>query len=164
MSENTSDDKKKELSNQLEEDGFLLHKDKGCEYGCNFCREFRRVTSWPDGIPLLKNPAAYQKAVLYQLCHHYNLRLEELPDQGSDNDLECCSKRSQLFAGNDCANAPVKQILAACNACKAMHRGTVDCQCLKDILKHQNPACVSTNLHFCIDKSIFEQESFPISH
>ena len=85
VSENTTDDKKKELSNQLEEDGFLLHKDKGCEYGCNFCREFRRVTNWPDGIPLLKNPAAYQKAVLYQLCHHYNLRLEEAPEAGIIN-------------------------------------------------------------------------------
>ena len=82
VSENATDDKKKELSNQLEEDGFLLHKDKGCEHGCNFCREFRRVTSWPDGIPLLKNPAAYQKPVLYQLCHHYNLKLEDLPEAG----------------------------------------------------------------------------------
>lgn len=95
VSENTTDDKKKELSNQLEEDGFLLHKDKGCEHGCNFCREFRRVTSWPDGIPLLKNPAAYQKPVLYQLCHHYNLKLEDLPEAGQLQQI--CTLLIMLF-------------------------------------------------------------------
>lgn len=42
-------------------------------------QEFRRVVDWPPGIPLMKNPAAYQKVVLYQLCHHYNLQLQDLP-------------------------------------------------------------------------------------
>lgn len=37
------------------------------------------MVDWPPGIPLMKNPAAYQKVVLYQLCHHYNLQLQDLP-------------------------------------------------------------------------------------
>jgi len=37
-SHDKSEEKRKEISSQCEEAGFLLHKDKGCENGCNFCQ------------------------------------------------------------------------------------------------------------------------------
>lgn len=71
--------KRSEATQKVEEAGFMLHRTSDCKEGCHQCCEFRRTIGWPQGIPLLKNPAAYQKELLHQLCNHYQLQLEDPP-------------------------------------------------------------------------------------
>lgn len=61
---------------EIKEQGYTAHKTSVCPNGCLQCRLFRRAVNWPNGIPLLSNPAAHKAAALETLCRTYDLSIE----------------------------------------------------------------------------------------